>query len=501
MTQSRLVLLATLVVTACAPLPPKAADAQQALKPPAVTLQRNVTNFSEAMRCMDKLYIDYGVRDVSVVLEDLSDSTKKVSAGTRDMMMSAISDQNRRSRAIDVIVFGQDANNAVAFMANAQKRSAFAVVPRFNLRGSITQLDEGVIKRQSDGGLSLGSLFGVGVSTSRQFNVMGLDVAMADTARLTLVPGVVSKNLTIITKEGDALDAQATFTKVGINFSTSLQRSDGTAQALRNMVELSSVELFGRLLKLPYWSCLGADASNPEIAYEIEDWFIGMDRGGELTPYFQTQLRNRGYFDGPANGTVTPALLQAVSAYRAATGMGDKALVDLPFFTRFLSGPFPPPPPLPFRDVAAVPAAATPPAARIGISLQPAPAGNGDDGLSFAVKTTAPAYVYCYAQTAGGKLQRIFPNRFVNDPMVEPAVPLLLPGKQGFKLLPGESGSVPVACFAAPREIYNDIPTALRWGDFQDLKAVNGFGDIHKLLETVAKEPVAAANTILKKRR
>ena len=68
---------------------------------------------------------------------------------------------------------------------------------------------------------------------------------------------------------------------------------------------------------------------------------------------------------------------------------------------------------------------------------------------------------------------------------------------EGFKLLPGDSGR-PVACFAAPREIYKDIPAALRWGDFQDLKAVEGFGDIQKLLETVAKEPVASANAVLK---
>ena len=104
-------------------------------------------------------------------------------------------------------------------------------------------------------------------------------------------------------------------------------------------------------------------------------------------------------------------------------------------------------------------------------------------------------------QEAGGTLQRIFPNRFVSDPMVEPATPLLLPGKQGFKLLPGQSGSVPVACFAAPREIYQDIPAALRWGDFQDLKAMKSFDDIHKLLETVAKGPVATAKAELKRGR
>lgn len=490
MTRKTIWLIATLVLAACAPLPPKKEDAAAAVAPPATLPQRNVTNFSDALRCMDKLYISYGVRDVSVVLEDLSDSTRKVSAGTRDMMMSALSDQTRRSRAIEVSAFGQDANNAVAFMANAQKRTAFAVVPQFNLRGSISQLDEGVLKRQADGGVSLGSVLGAGASTSRQFNVLGLDVAMADTARLTLIPGVVSKNLTTIVKEGDALDTQATFSKIGINFSTSFQRSDGTAQALRNMVELSSVELFGRLLKLPYWQCLGADASNPEVREEIEDWFVGMERGGELTAYFQTQLRNRGFYDGPADGNVTPALRQAVSNYRAALGMGDTPGVDLAFFTVFLEGPFPNPPALAARDV---PATAQSSAARIALTLDAVEPVSGE-GVGFSVSSSAPAYVYCYARTAAGKLQRIFPNRFVSDPRIEPGQPLLLPGRQGFRLIPGERGTIPVACFAAPREIYNDIPAALRWGDFQDLNKVGDFADVRSMLEAVAHEPVAAVS-------
>ena len=480
-------LAVTLALVACYPLPPKAEDKRVAVAPPATNPQRNVTNFSGALRCMDNLYINYGVRDVSMVLEDLTDSTKKVSAGTRDMMMSALSDQSRRSRAIEVIAFGQDANNAVAFMANAQKRSAFAVVPRYNLRGSITQLDEGVVKRQADGGLSLGSLFGAGASTSRQFNVLGLDVALADTATLALVPGVVSKNLTTLVKEGDALDAQASFTKIGINFSTSFQRTEGTAQALRNMVELSSIELTGRLLKLPYWQCIGSDANNPEVKNEIEDWFIGMERGGELTTYFQTQLRNRGFYNGSADGKVTPALREAIAAYRAAVGMGNTVGVDLAFFTRFLEGPFPPPPAVPFADQPPVSSnTATP---RIALRLQPI-AGKTPDDLAFSVQSDKPAYVYCYARSAAGKLQRIFPNRFVSDPRVQPNLPVILPGSQGFKLIPGESGTIPVACFAAPREIYNNLPAALRWGDFQNLNNVQQFSDVHSLLESVAHEPV-----------
>jgi hypothetical protein len=513
-------LIAALALAGCSslpPLPPRQPDRSAAAAPPESAPQRNVTNFNDALRCMDNLYLAYGTRDVSVLLEDLTDATKKVSAGTRDMMMSAISDMTRRSRAIQVIAFGQDSNNIVAFLNNAQQRSAYAVVPQFNLRGSITQLDESVLRRQADAGVSLGNVLGAGASRSRQLNVLGLDLAMVNTANLSLVSGVVSKNLTTIIKEGDAFDSQATISKVGINFSTSFQRTDGTAQALRNMVELASVELFGRLLKLPYWSCIGAGVDNAEVKNEVEDWFIGMERSGELTPFFQMQLRNRGFYDGPVDGQVTPALRQAVAAYRRGTGLGNEPVVDLALFTRFIGAPFPPPPQQAFSDRAVTSATAalaspatsnTPaPAAITPPQLAPGPSSVtslaltlslGQSGfvpgepVTLTVQPNLPAYVYCYSRDNTGVVQRIFPNRFAADPRVDPARPLALPGKQGFRLTAGKAQTL--ACLAARREIYNDVPAALRWGDFQALNAVRGFDEVRRMLEGVAKEPVALAS-------
>lgn len=523
--------LVSVLAAACSPLPPQRQDVKAAVAPPQAAPQRNVTGFADALRCMDNLYLAYGTRDISVLLEDLTDTTKKVSAGTRDMMMSAISDMNRRSRAIQVVAFGQDANNIVAFLNGAQQRSAFAVVPQYDLRGSISQLDESVLRRQADAGVSIGTAVGAGASRSRQINVLGLDVAMVHTSNLTLVPGVVSKNLTTIIKEGDALDSQSTISKVGINFSTSFQRTDGTAQALRNMVELAAVELFGKLLKLPYWSCIGAGPDNAEVRDEIEDWFIGMERSGELTAFFQQQLRNRGFYDGPSDGRVTPALRQAVAAYRQGVGLGTEAVVDLPLFSRFITAPFPSPPAQAFRDGAApqlvrvpvpAPTPVPPPApapapAPAAVAAAPAPTAPvaaapqsvstaatpltlrlealaeapGTASLSFRVHPSAAAYVYCYAQDAGGSMQRIFPNRFTPDPMVEPARPLVLPGTQGFKLPP--AGLRSVGCLAAPREVYADAPAALRWGDFQALNAVGGYEQLQRMFEAMARGPVALA--------
>ena len=74
------------------------------------------------------------------------------------------------------------------------------------------------------------------------------------------------------------------------------------AQSLRNMVELASIELTGKLLRLPYWQCLGIDADQPDVRREVEDWYFSMEGTPELTRFFQEQLRFRRFYDGPTDG-------------------------------------------------------------------------------------------------------------------------------------------------------------------------------------------------------
>jgi len=523
-------LIATLSVAlvgcASAPTPTRKQDvAAVANSRISTTPQRNVTDFTDGLRCMDETFLRYGTRDVSVIMEDLSDSTKKVSVSTRDMMISAISDMTRRSRAIQLITFGQDANNVVAFLSNAKQRSPFGAVPQFNIRGSVSQLDEGVLRRQSDLGLALEPILSAGASKSRQFNVLGLDVSMVQTSNLALLPGVSSKNVVVIAKEGDALDSQATITKVGVNFSTSFQRTDGTAQALRNMVEMSAIELFGRLQKLPYWTCLGVGPDNPDIKREMEDWFIGMERGGELVPYFQEQLRNRGFYDGPVDGLISPGLRQAIMAYRRASGFSEVDFVDLAFFSDFLHRPFPPPPAQPFTaDTVplaqqAVVALPTPPAAPastgkkaarsntvapVATTAATAPTDRRllllpikesfapGEAIGFHVIPSSSGYLYCYHQDASGTIRRIFPNRYTRDPRVTANRALSLPGRVPMDLRASGGGNEGIGCFTTPNEIYNSLPAALRWGDFDPLR-LQSFDEVAAVFTPITRGQVARA--------
>src|SRR5262249_56959424 len=153
--------------------------------------QRNVTDFSNALRCMDDTLVAFGTRDIVIVVEELQDQTRRLGAGTRDMMVSAFSEMPRRSRAIRLVTFGQDNQNVVFLLQQLEKRTPFGVLPQYDIRGSVTQFDEAVLKSDLNAGANLG-IFNTQVARGAQFNVIGFDASVISVPDLTLVPGVSS---------------------------------------------------------------------------------------------------------------------------------------------------------------------------------------------------------------------------------------------------------------------------------------------------------------------
>lgn len=485
------------------PTAPAVQNQPQPSGPKAVP-QRNVTNFSSGLRCMDDMLFRYGVRDVSLMIEEMQDQSRKLGAGTRDMMVSAFADMTRRSRGVRLVTFGQDNQNIVQLLRLAEGNSKFKVFPQYDIRGSITQFDEDVSRKQGGLGTSLVSavaapLFGARLNRTTQSSVLGFDASVITTSDLSLVPGASSKNIVVVTKdETSAGDGQAQIQNGNLSFSFAVGRSEGVAQALRNMVELSAIELTGKLLRLPYWTCLNIDTGNAEIQREMDDWFLSMQDTPELIRYFQDQLRNRKFYDGPADGLANAAYLQALAAHRRALAMPEAGGPDRELFAAFLLRPIPKAPSTPFvaakSTTAAKAAGADAAAPEIKLSLQLAKTKyRKGEPIELTVSATQAAYVYCFVQSpSNGKIQRIFPNRFVRDPRIEANVPLVLPGAQGFKVSAGAEAVArqAVGCFATGREIYNELPPTLRWGDFEDIR-LGTFDEIRTAFTQVNKGPVS----------
>jgi hypothetical protein len=471
------------------------AQVQDAPGNPAALPRRTVTNFTEGLRCMDDLMLRFGVHDISVMLEEMEDKTGKLGGGARDMMVSAISDMTRRSRAIKLIAFGVDNQNIVDFLTNLGKQNRFSLVPQYDIRGGLTRFDTDAERRKAGFGVSFLSLLGFRIGRESAVDVLGFDASVIQTSDLSLVHGVSSKNTIVIVREESGLgEGKASIQKVGITFDSIVGRQDSPSTAMRNMIELATIELVGRLVKVPYWTCLGIDANNTEVKREIEDWFVGLRKAADINAFMQDQLRNREFYDGPVDGRTSEALRKAIVEYGRGIGAKSEGRVDLAYFTDFLQKAPPSPPAEPFSNADRNPD-------KLGeLKLELATAGDVRHGqpLELKVKSSADAYVYCYSQAETGKIQRFFPNRFARDPRVAADDTLVLPGKLEFALRANASGtSHKLACLSAAREVYGGLPPPLRWSDFEDI-GFTSFDDIRQAFANAAKTPINMAEVSVK---
>lgn len=315
-------------------------------KGPEAPVQRNITNFDDALFCMDQLLIDNGVHDVVVLTEDLTDNTKKVSVGARDMLISAVSDMTRRSRAIRLIAFGSDVKNLQDWLKNSgNNQNVYNFQPAYNIRGSLSQLDENIV--QQDKGWQLSGVLQGGIKNSASTAILGLDLSVISTKTMEVLPGVTSRNSVLLvransgTGQGDkgGLGFNATIGKVALGFSYSFNvaQSDGMGGAARNLIELATVELFGKLLRIPYWQCLGVDTKHPQVQREVEDWYQNLLVEGKLVAYMQNQLRIMGRYNGPINGQINREMSDAIRDIAEANNMGDKRTIDLEVFSYVLN--------------------------------------------------------------------------------------------------------------------------------------------------------------------
>lgn len=450
------------LLTSCASTESVRKDIKEMQKGPETEPTRNITNFSEGLRCMDNMYIDYGVHDVVVMAEDLVDSTGKVNAGTRDMLITAVSDMTRRSRAIRLVAYGTDSGNILGFLSNAGSQQAFNMIPPYDIRGSISQLDKDVVRKQSDAAIAA-QKFGFGAAYSAGGSVLGLDLSVLTTENLSVIPGVTSRNSVIIFDTGGGADGDATIKKSGVSFAFNFSKTEGMSQALRNLVELASMELFGKLLKVPYWQCMGVDPQHADVQREVEDWFYAMSAHGELKPFLQQQLAIRGFYQGPADGSDNPAFTQAVRDYQTALGMSATGQADLAFFNAFLGrmikGEH--------RYVAQK--APTP----IGVTIQSennASQFQSGEKLSINIGLDRSGYLYCFYTDASQKIQRFFPNRFMRDNYISPGQLVNLPGSMPFDITAAGAGtSETVTCFATPQDVMVQLPDQIKAFDFEDL--------------------------------
>ncbi|MCR9255839.1 MAG: DUF4384 domain-containing protein [Alphaproteobacteria bacterium] len=479
---------ALLLLAACSTFadPETATIVAQPKTPPVKT----VTSFTPALRCMDDLFARYGKSDIIITSAGLPDATGLIQAGTKEMMISAISKMSVKSNAFRFVDYDptqigvQDLHNLIGIRTDL----GFDV-PRYYIRGAITQLDSGVTADSAGGGVAYGGV-AVGAATDRIASVIGMDLNMGDMITRQILPGISATNSITVTRSGTGGDFDGLIGKVGIFFELSMDRSEGTHQSVRTLVELSLIELMGKLTKVPYWRCLDIPATNPAIMAEAREWFDSTPET-DIVAAVQTALIGAGYYSGAPSGRLDDATRRAISRFQAEADLIPNGRLDFAVFFDMLQ-----------RDLLVI-------EDKLDAGAQLFPASTDDSGaaaplgqqVAFGLTTNKGrtptfgigeeitvsfqpqegAYMYCYYLDGAGLISRIFPNRFQPNAYVNPGKRIDIPGSHGkFSILaefPGAEEAVD--CVASKRELGIGLPP---WMMEQDLRPIPNVTSLDRVL-------------------
>lgn len=430
---------------------------------PKTPATKTITSFSQALRCMDELFLQYGKRGIVVTSAGIPDETGKARVGSKEMLITALSKMTLKSRAFDFIDFHR-ADDDLGLLFGT-RGNAQAMMPDYYIRGSVTQMDDNAVRTNKGAGLALPFL-DLGVSKDESFDVISMDMSVGEAATRRILPETSTSNTMILTKAGKSGEAGGKVMKMGLSFNLDISRSEGIGAASRTLIELGLIETLGKFTRVPYWRCLDADSTNPAMMAQAQEWFETA-KGKDLLLFVQRKLAGMNRYSGPLDGGMNDDLKNAIAEYQAAAGLIADGRVNFDLYYSMIDDIQNQLAALPVTQQASpvpvyTPAAATQSSVafslRVDTDKGTQPVYRVGDALNMNVSVTAAGSVYCYYEDASKNTARIFPNQFYANPRLVPNSLMRLPSG-GFKIKFDRKGTERVACLGSDLEVV--VPSSL----------------------------------------
>jgi len=482
-------------LTGCQTTPAQQAPA---IARPEARPVKNITNFSRSLQCMDDLFLAFGVNNVVITSQGIPDATGVIQAGTKDMLISAVSRMSVNSGAFRFVDYDQDQYDINALQNLVGFTDEF-VIPDYYIRGAITQFDEGVISDSVGGALSW-PMVSVTAGTEQVVSVVSVDLNMGNLMTRQIIPGTSANNSIAVRRSGTSAGADGTIQNMdlGFNFNVSINRNEGMHQSVRTLVELSAIETLGKLTKIPYWRCLGIGQTNPKVVSRAQSWFRWMSER-ERVLFVQRALRSQGFYEGPQDGRSSRALTEAIGAYQAEHDLVADGRLDYDLYASLISGDLAAGR-VPRRDAA--PTAYQPDTHRprevLRLSLTTdkgrQPTYSMGETLSITLQSSADAFAYCYYKDSASSVVRIFPNRFQPNALLSGGSSVRVPGEtaQFEMVMEGPTDREEVLCVASELELGLKLPDHLKAEDLTPLR-VTSLDEIAQIFRRVGRGQVVEA--------
>jgi hypothetical protein len=271
------VLLAVAAVwslTGCDPAPETAHVAVNPQTAPVHT----ITSFDDSLRCMDDMFLARSIKDVYITSAGIPDDTGAITTGTKEMLITAVSEMSAKSNSFHFVDYDPTQIDVQVLSEMVGLQKGF-VAPSYYLRGAITQLDNSVLSSTAAAGISTQYL-NLAVSKNQLVSIISLDLNLGKLVTRQIIGGMSASNSIAVVSSGKGADAGGVVGQgqgsAAITFTVALDKAEGFHQAVRTLIQLSTIEVLGKLTQVPYWQCLNIDRTNPAYRTQARDWYDSM---------------------------------------------------------------------------------------------------------------------------------------------------------------------------------------------------------------------------------
>jgi curli biogenesis system outer membrane secretion channel CsgG len=237
---------------------------------------RNITHFHQSLQCFDNLLVKANIKPIYITSEGIPNHAGKTITllSGRDMLINTISQlESNVFKFINLPSLpstqlleqlGISKSHPSLFEEylktynrwnkgkKTQKRINY---PDYMIIGAITQADKNIISGGASASVSLRDA-DFGVSKDDMVSVISLDMNIVNTANFEVLNGVGSSNSIAIYRQGIAGDLGGRIKNSGVFLNFSFDESEGMHQAIRTLIQLNTLEVLGKLAKVPYTDCL-----------------------------------------------------------------------------------------------------------------------------------------------------------------------------------------------------------------------------------------------------
>ncbi|NQY60906.1 peptidoglycan-binding domain-containing protein [Cognatishimia sp.] len=312
-----MLLVSILVLAGCEVTPPTLAPE---IAQPNTRPARNITSFDVPLRCMDRLL--KGKRSIRISSTGIPDHTRRISVGGDDMLINAINRMTRTSRAYVFLDQGLVRDPGLIDLSISQGKKEPR--PDFYIRGSISQLDSSVATDEIGLGWeeNLGtsepetSLLNVSANRRQGLSVVSVDLHLVAYPSRRVVPGASVSNSMVVRNMRRRSTSSGVINLDDLGLSVQLDRIESQGQAVRNLIELSAIELVGRHRNVPYWRCLSSIETDAKRNNLQEHVFAAQGQGAALRE-LQQGLILLGLYDGEVDGKQSREMRRVIGKFQA----------------------------------------------------------------------------------------------------------------------------------------------------------------------------------------